>query len=341
MKLALRKEKILYSVVESYILSGEPVGSKSLQADFEMKVSSATIRNELADLTLGGFLIQPHTSAGRIPTDYGYRYYIDNLMPKKFLAQSVRDRIYGEMSSAADSPESVLKSACAITSRLLNLACAATTPSGNGSRVHRIRFVSVSRKTAMAVLVTSSGTVKSGLFRCDFVITLDMLSVFDKALNEKLSGCPLEELTAPFMQTVAASFGELALFMPSVLTVILKLAEEALSVKTEVAGKMNLLYNPQDMQSGINALRFLNSPQLAKLLVNKSRNSNVLVGAEIGIPELKGVSVLMSGYEISGTKAGVLAVIGPKRMDYSANLAVLDCVASAGSALINELVNEY
>ena len=89
---------------------------------------------------------------------------------------------------------------------------------------------------------------------------------------------------------------------------------------------MNLLYNPQDMQSGINALRFLNSPQLAKLLVNKSRNSNVLVGAEIGIPELKGVSVLMSGYEISGTKAGVLAVIGPKRMDYSANLAVLDCV---------------
>lgn len=341
MQLASRKEKILAAVVESYILNGEPVGSKVLQADFELKVSSATIRNELAELTLHGLLIQPHTSAGRIPTDAGYRYYIDNLMQKKHLADSAKERLDGKMNTGSESPEKILETASKLISDLTGMTAVFTTPDGRGARVHKVRFVSVGRHTAMAVLITSTGMVKTGLFRCEFVITPEMLAVFDKAINEKLAGCPLIELTQPFIQTLAASFGELTLFMPNVLEAIRELANSALVSRVEVIGKMNLLSKPDPgVENGIRILRFLNTTQIARLLAEKCQTTGVLVGSETGIPELRSVSLIMSPYEISGQRAGAIAAIGPKRMDYSARLAVLEYITHLCSKLINEIVAE-
>ncbi len=341
MRLASRKEIILAAVVESYILTGEPVGSKALQAEFEMNISSATIRNELAELTANGFLAQPHTSAGRIPTDAGYRYYVDNLLKSKKLSRSAKERISAQMGNNPESPESILKTASELIAEVTSAVALSTTPDGRSARVHKVSFIPIGRHTAMAVLVTSTGMVKTGLFRCEFVITPEMLRVFDNALNKQLSGLPLIELTQPFIQTLAASFGELALFMPNVLSVIQELASSAAVSSVEINGRINLLYMPElGLESGINVLRFLNGGKAARFLMDKCRDSTVLIGTETGIRELSCISVVMSRYEVSGSKAGVIAALGPKRIDYSALIALVEYTAEVSSKLIDELITE-
>ena len=142
MGLALRKEKILSAVVEKYIESGEPIGSKALQTLTDLGVSSATIRNELKALDDEGYLFQPHTSAGRVPTKAGYRYYIDNLMRPALLSERLRENIERGIRSGSQTPESILSRAVGALAQLSDAAAAATTPSSDDARVHRIRFVS-------------------------------------------------------------------------------------------------------------------------------------------------------------------------------------------------------
>lgn len=141
MELAERKKKILSAVIESYINTGEPIGSKALIDETGLEVSSATVRNDLADLTNKGYLVQPHTSAGRIPTLQGYRYYIDNLMKITPVTQGGREYVESELYKSADSPESILKEASGVISRLTGCTAVTTTPSGFKRKSQRNSFV--------------------------------------------------------------------------------------------------------------------------------------------------------------------------------------------------------
>ena len=208
MELAERKKKILSYVIESYIRTGEPVGSKTLISETGLDVSSATVRNDMADLTNKGYLIQPHTSAGRIPTQQGYRYYVDNVMNVKPMSQGSREYIQSVLSQSADSPESILQKAADLIAELTELVTVATTPSSVESRIRKISFVRTGSRTAMVVVMTSNGIIKTKLFRCEFIITDDLLEVFDKALNSLFAGVKLDSINMPFIQTAAAKFGE-------------------------------------------------------------------------------------------------------------------------------------
>lgn len=342
MQLAQRKEKILTAVVENYIATSEPVGSRALQNNTDLNVSSATIRNELADLTAMGFLIQPHTSAGRIPSEIGYRYYIDNMMTKKELSAQAKEKINFEISQKADAPEHILETAAQLLSNITGLVAIASTPDGKNSRVHKLRFVPIGRHTAMVVFITSTGMVKTRLFRCEFVITPEIIAVFEQALNKVFVGIPLPEITKPFIQTIAASLGSLSLFLPNVLEAISELANVACSTSVSVVGKVNLLYIPEfDLKSGRDILRYLSdSRAVSDTLTENCIESCVLVGSESGREELKDASLLISRYEISGKKAGAIALLGPTRMDYSSKIAILDYTTALSSKLISELVSE-
>lgn len=185
---AARKQKILAAIVESYIGSGEPVGSKSLIGAAGLDVSSATVRNDMADLTAQGYLAQPHTSAGRVPTAQGYRYYVDNVMQLQPLAQVATAYIRDVLQKHSGSPEEILQGAADIAERLTGTVALATTPGADNCRVRRLSFVQTGRHAAMAVLICSNGVVRTRLFRCAFVITPEILGMFDKALNELCAG---------------------------------------------------------------------------------------------------------------------------------------------------------
>ncbi|MBQ5744736.1 MAG: heat-inducible transcriptional repressor HrcA, partial [Ruminococcus sp.] len=215
MEPAARKQKILSAIVERYIRSGEPVGSKSLLADAGLKVSSATVRNDMAELTEKGYIAQPHTSAGRVPTELGYRYYVDNVMQLTPVSEHGRATIRDTLSAGADSPESILQCAAELLTRLTGGVALTTTPDGDGARVRRISFVSTGAHGGMAVVIASNGAITTRLFRCEFLLTPEILHVFDKALNDTFAGVLLSSVNRPFVQTAAAGFGELSLFMTS------------------------------------------------------------------------------------------------------------------------------
>ena len=327
MGLALRKEKILSAVIDTYIRTGEPIGSKALLEETDLGVSSATVRNELKSLDEEGYLHQPHTSAGRVPTKQGYRYYIDNLMKPAILPERLRENIERGIRSGAGAPESILSRTAMVLSQLTKAASAVTTPSSDEARIHRIRFVSTGRHTSMVVLVTSNGMVKSRLFRCEFVLTPQLLQMFDKAVNEAFAGVN------------ASGMGELTLFIPDVLIALYEAVQNALEVNVTVAGQTNLLFSDNyDFDSARNTIRFLSDTKSISGLLNSSRTHMIYLGEESKIPELRDSAVVSARYEIGGENAGAVAVIASLRIDYKTIMSEVIFAAGCVSRAIGELL---
>lgn len=340
MDIALRKQKILAAVIENYIATGEPIGSKSLQQMDGFNVSSATIRNELADLTARGFLKQPHTSAGRIPTRLGYRYYVDRLMEVRPLNENVRAYIDHRLRSNGDAPEHILQTAAKIVSELTDCIAVTTTPSGQGARVHRIKFLQTGRFTSMVVVITSLGMVKSRLFRCDFDITPELLNVFDRALNERLAGQPLDTINKPFIQTFAASFGELSLLMPDMLMAVMSACKEADGTNVYTEGATKLLYLSEiDLISARNVLEFLSDNSNMERFIQKvPEGTNIYIGDEMLPVQLRQNSFTATKYEIENKSAGAIGVVSPVRADYGKIVSVIEYVAKAVGEQISEII---
>lgn len=340
MELAARKQKILSAIIESYISTGEPVGSKSLINEAGLDVSSATVRNEMADLTNRGFLVQPHTSAGRIPTQQAYRYYVDNVLRLTPVAQNGKDYIQSTLYQNADSPENILQSAADLLSQLTDYVAVATTPDGEDSRIRKISFVQTGAHTAMAVVIVSNGIIKTKLFRCEFLMTPEILDVFDKALNEIFTGIKLSSINQPFIQTAAARFGELSLFMPSALMAIKEAATLARDVSVCHSGYTKLMFVPDvNFISARGVMEFLsNEHDLARMLENLPLDTAVTIGRENSRIELATSAIVSTRYSIDSNPSGVLAVIGPLRMDYGRVISILDCVSECVGTLIGELI---
>ena len=337
-----RKKKILQAVVESYIETGEPVGSKAVCSILEFPVSSATVRNDMAELSEKGLLEQPHTSAGRIPSKKGYRYYVDSIMPTKRLSANRRDMISESLISASDAPESILSQATSLLAQITNYAAVSTTPLGHDATVRRIRLVQTGKYSSMIVLITSSGMVKNRLFRCDYVLTPELLRIFENAVNSKLSGLPLSSFTPAFIQTTTISFGELAMLLPNIMLAIMDAANEASKTNIKLDGQTNLLFLPGlDLHSARSVIRFLNrSNDVAGLLLkmgDKSK-SKIIIGDESDYPELYESSIVMSRYTISDNNSGAVAIIGPTRMDYADALANTEYISEMIGRLIRELM---
>lgn len=341
MDIAKRKQQILAAVIENYIATGEPIGSKALQNTEGLNVSSATIRNELADLTLRGFLQQPHTSAGRIPTKLGYRYYVERLMEVRPVGENTKAYIDHQLRSNSDAPEHILQTASKLIAELTDSAAIATTPMGQGARVHRIKFLQTGRFTSMVVLITSAGMVKSRLFRCDFDITPEMLRVFDKALNERLAGQPLDTINRPFIQTFAASFGELSLLMPDMLTAVMDACKEAEGVSVYTEGATKLLYlSDTDLLTARNVLEFLSdNSNMEKLIRTVPEGTNIYIGDETLPFQLRQSAFVVTKYEIQQQSAGALGVVCPIRADYGRLVSVIQYMAQAVGELISEIVS--
>ena len=205
MELGARKLKILQAVIEAYIQTGEPVGSKALCELLDVSVSSATIRNEMASLSELGLLEQPHTSAGRIPTQFGYRLYINELMKPKPLSDEEMRYIDGYLSEYADDPDLLLEKAAEMLAEMTKYAAISTTPTNRDATIQRIQLVQTGPHTAMLVLTTSTGTVKSKLFRTNYLLNSDILRMFSNVLNEKMGSVHLLNVTPDFIKSTAFS----------------------------------------------------------------------------------------------------------------------------------------
>lgn len=335
-----RKMKILEAVVEAYIRSGEPVGSKSLCESLDFSVSSATVRNDMAELSSIGLLEQPHTSSGRIPTELGYRIYVDKLMKHIPLTKYEQMQIDDALYAGSDAPEHLLESAAALLSGMSGYAAIAAAPSGEQAVIRRIRFVQTGRCTAMIVLITSTGSVKTRLFRCDYMITNELIGMFEKTMNERFVDLAVANVTPAFMQSAAASLGEMSMMMSNVLLAVLETAREAAATSVSIKGQSNLFLIPQlASPDGKQVMELLgHSGKLQRLMASAENRTSVLIGSEMNYPGLERLSIIVSRYAANERCTGMLAVIGSIRMYYPKVTAVLEYTADTVGRLLREFL---
>lgn len=331
MELSARKEKILSSVVRDYVKSGEPVGSKAIAQ--EIGVSSATVRNEMADLIELGLLEQPHTSAGRVPTEKGYREYVNRLSQLPDPEESEKRYFDSLLIASGYEPERVFSCACDLLSSSCHMVSVVTQPSGAAAKVSGVQFVQTSRRSAMLLLMSSAGTMKTRVFRCDFDLTGEMMRIFFRLFNEKLAGKEISSLTPGYLQSVAVSFGDMYALAAAPLRALLEAARETRETEVLISGQMNLFFWPELEHRRL--VDFLDKKgELVDLLRQKPGRVTVLIGGESGRNELKDASLVISRYGRGKEDTGAMALLGPTRMDYPRMISVLRYLSERVSAML-------
>ena len=335
MEMTERKKKILAAVVERYILSGEPVGSKALVDLPGLSVSSATVRNDMADLVTAGYLEQPHTSAGRIPSSEGYRYYVDNLMGRYELSDKEKRIIDSKLEGVPSETKSVLRKAGLVLSELTGCAAVSTTPADSQAVIRRVELVPIGTKTAMVVMLTSSGILKSRVCRTNSEITLDIVETFYNITKQHFIGKPAASLSIAKIQTVALSLGDKSFAMTPLLVTLADLA--ALTEHTELLleGQSNLL-NYREFES--------NAYELMEFLRREKKGTedtpNVLIGRENLFRELQNSSMIFGEYKVGGRDSGTIGIIGPTRLDYSRLIPSLKYLTDIVSRILSHNIDD-
>ena len=336
-----RKKLILGLVVESYIQSGEPVGSKALASMLGLSVSPATIRNELADLETLGFLEQPHTSSGRVPTHRGYRLYVDGIMHKYLLSQVEMTRIDHMLSLHYGDLETILEQAGKVLSEITNCVALSTSPVSNGISILRLELIPASNSSALIVLLTSSGIVKSKLARCEGRLFAQHIELFVKLCNDKLARIPIESITPQSITILAKEFGNSAILLSPLLDCVIELIQELMDNEVFLDGQSHLLDDFEPIMAK-DILKFLSSRnELSRLLSQPYDNTKILIGSENEVIPLQNLSLIISPYRLQGKIAGMVGLIAPTRINYPRMLSNIDYFAYQLGRILEGYFGEY
>ena len=341
MELSDRKKQILSSVIDLYIKTGEPVGSKGLIAATGMTCSSATVRNEMNELDSLGYLEQPHTSAGRIPSQKGYRYYVDNLMQNREIDDLTKRLIDAGVSSAVGDPEKLITKSREILADLTKCACVSTAPVGDMTFIRKIELVPVGQHTAMMVLLTSNGILKSRLCRLDSEMTVDVLEKFYNIVQNFFIGKPAGEISPASIQTIAASVDCDYFTMLPLMAAVSELAGSTNDSRLILGGSSNLLTIKDYGSNAVSLLEFLSKKEPLAEVINSTKGPfDVRIGTENRFKQLENSSVIVSKYSVNGDDSGTISVIGPTRMDYETIIPSVKYLTDLVGRLITQALEE-
>lgn len=324
MALDERKKSILRAIVEGYIENAEPVGSRSIAKNTDLNLSAATIRNEMGDLEEMGFLVQPHTSAGRIPSSQGFRFYVDSLMDRYRMTNSEIQQLRGAMLHKIRELDKIVKDVSAAFSNFTNLPTFGMIPSMEYGSIKAIKLVAVDEKTLMVIVSDSSGLIKNKLLRLREPVSDATLLQMTDVLNQNLAGYTRSEINLNRIIEVVNAIGE----NHEILSSVLELVDEAISEidKREVylEGSTNILRFPEynEITKIKEILEFFDDKQKLESVVRQlpsieSGEVSVFIGDENEHPQLKNNSVVLSTYKAGPNLTGIIGVVGPMRMDYA------------------------
>ena len=322
-----RKKRIFFSIVESYINTGEPVGSKSLAELFSNSVSSATIRNEMAYLTEFGLIGQPHTSAGRVPTSRGIRYYIDNLMTPYELHDREKNEIDSIFSDAESDPERFIVKAGDRLADKLGCAVVGRTVPSEESRIDKIEVVRASENMFVVVLITSSGEAKSKLCSINYPVSDEDLDLFKRSVNRELSKTALHSVSVSLIQSVAVKMGPSGLSLSPLLFSVLEICKGIFEEKLFIEGEANLLAGGAVGKNGLRRLKQLaQNGELSSLIGSETGKTEIILGNEFLYDDLSPLSLILTHYNI-GASSGAIGLIGPVRTNYAKLIPCLEYFA--------------
>ena len=321
MELSERKQKILKAIVDLYIRSAEPVGSKTIAALPDMDFSSATIRNEMAELTSMGFLEQPHTSAGRIPSPAGYRFYIDRLMQDYRLSVDETQSINQAMEMRMQEFDRTMSKVGKLVSQLTNLPAYAMTSHTESVKLRRFEILPADRGSFILVVMASDETVKNKLIKLPLNVTETDMKLLSAVLNASLTEITAEQFTPELIDRVSRSAGAAASLVPIIVDFAVHVMEDCHREQVYLTGQNRLLGQPeyQDLSRAQEILSALDEETISHLpaKLNSDNPLQILVGPENVAQELKNTSVIMTRFDIGDGMQGMIGVVGPQRMDYA------------------------
>lgn len=324
MELDERKITILKAIIKTYLETGEPVGSRTISKYSDLKLSSATIRNEMSDLEEMGYIIQPHTSAGRIPSDKGYRFYVDQIMQEK---DSEVTEMKEMMIQRVGRVELLLKKMAQVLAANTNYAAMISGPQYHQNKLKFIQLSKVDEDKLLIVTVVEGNIVKNTIVRIQEPITSEDILNLNIMLNSSLNGLAIEDINLGVISKLkeqAGHHGQVVDLVLSEVAEAIKADEEDLQVYT--SGATNIFKYPE-LSDGEKASKLINTLEQKNLLqdliteVNDSESDNetgiqVYIGDEMPLQSMKDCSVVTANYELGEGLRGTIGIIGPKRMDY-------------------------
>ncbi len=333
MNLPERKRQILKAIIESYIDTAEPVGSKAVQSSFDIPISSATIRNEMSELEELGFLEKPHVSAGRVPSWAAYRLYVNELMEAHRIAATELDRMRLRMQQSMRELDNIMISASKVMSELTNLTTVSLLSRG-GERVKRCELITADEGMSYAVVLVTGVDVKTKMLRLQNPISTDMAAMLCTAINLAISEGRLSYLLNSVSQSMGAA-SEVYYFAQSIIMFIEQVESDSGFTDVYVDGAARLLDNVEyrDARRAAGLLEYISDKNKMQELLEHEHEQpiQVLIGPELEDPSMKDASIVFTTYDIDKRTKGIIGIIAPTRMDYSAVCAKLAAFAKAMS----------
>ena len=308
-----RTSKILSAIIENYIKVGIPVGSETVCRLMKNPPSSATVRNEMVLLSMLGFLEQPHVSSGRIPTIEGYRFYINYLMSEKKLSDHEKNYILSMFNDISYDPESIIKKACDVLSKIINCTVVFAVPPVFESVVKDIKFVKVGLRTVVLLLITSSGMIQNQVFNCSFEVNDSILNMFKMALSE-FRGKSISSLNSEMDKILFARETKDIVMVPA-FEAVFRAVKKSCRAHIEVKGE-KFLFDFQDFQKAFEILDLFQTKKFADFIFSSINSLKIYLGSDSNMDVFSDCSIIVKKYDI-GAYQGAIAAIGPTRIDYS------------------------
>ena len=342
MQLDERKTKILYAIIKTYLETGEPVGSRTISKYADLNLSSATIRNEMSDLEDMGYILQPHTSAGRIPSDMGYRFYVDHLMEEKEKEVTEMKEL---MIQKQDKMDLVLKQVAKVLANNTNYATMITSPQYHRTKLKFIQLSVIAENQLLAVVVTEWNVVKNKMLRIDHQLDNETILKLNILLNTSLNGLTMEQINLVTIAKLKEQAGIHSEVVNSVLDAVaeaIQMDDEDLEIYT--SGTTNIFKYPElsDSEKASELISaFEEKQQLANLVAEtmtaeENTGIQVYIGNESPVQTMRDCSVVTATYELGEGMKGTIGIIGPKRMDYDKVVSTLKTLTTQLDKIFNK-----
>lgn len=335
MELTPRKQAVLKAIVKAYIETGEPVGSKILTELIENAPSSATLRNEMSELCDLGFLEQPHTSAGRIPTSLGFQFYVKKLMPTGEIDQSDKAYIDSQIENITETPEKIPSAVGKILSDMVGYPVISCLMTNSEAAVKRVELLRVSRNSLMLLIITNDGRTRNRIVRLSQDITPDLTERFYEIIDQKIKRKPLSELTLGYMQSVIALAGIDAFSLMPLLSAVFETISEIDSVSLDLSGISRLYDISSNEQAARNVISLIERRDPIIAMFEKV-GKGVIFGSDSGYSELLNDTLIAASFNSGNKYRGYIAVLGPKRISYDRVIPCIEYIAERLGGLISE-----
>ena len=333
-----RSQILLKTLIERYIAEGQPVGSRALSRYSGLELSPATVRNVMSDLEEAGFIASPHTSAGRITTARGYRFFVDALLTVQPLQHAQVRELKGHLQP--DQPQRLLNSASHVLSELTQFAGVVVAPRKDAVRIRQLEFISLSETRILLIIVTTAGDVQNRILLTRRPYTPGELSSAASYLNEHVAGLSFDEIRNRLRVELQQLRSDMTELMTATVDAGSEAAEET-ATNYVISGETNLL-EVEDLSSNMSRLRelfklFDQKTGLMQLLdlSNRAEGVQIFIGGESGLAPLDGCSVITAPYEVDGQVVGSVGVIGPTRMAYDRVIPIVDITARLLSSALS------